>query len=219
MGHSLDSTSILDVFTSSIENLSGRVSDVCESGSLLMIRSLLPVVAEVALGDEMQGGVALRSNESEIAVHPYLFRQVCRNGAITAHSLESVCVSIEYQSIETVSESIREAVYACGQPEVFVCQLGSLKNTLNQPIDMALTVLPLLKSLPGNVRESVMRQFFEEGGRTRFHLMNAVTAVARDTPDPERRWRLEELGGQIGAVLLPSEPIDSQGLYLDLVDA
>jgi hypothetical protein len=31
-------------------------------------------------------------------------------------------------------------------------------------------------------------------------LMNAVTAVARDTSDPEMRWRLEGFGGTILSV-------------------
>jgi hypothetical protein len=35
--------------------------------------------------------------------------------------------------------------------------------------------------------------------------MNAVTSVARDTRDPETRWRLEELGGAIAA-RLPRAP-------------
>jgi len=38
--------------------------------------------------------------------------------------------------------------------------------------------------------------------------MNAVTSVARDTRDPELRWRLEELGGGIPAMLVP-DPDDS----------
>ena len=43
----------------------------------------------------------------------------------------------------------------------------------------------------------IMDQFFGGGDRSRFGLMNAVTAVARDEADPEVRWGLEELGGGI----------------------
>jgi hypothetical protein len=31
--------------------------------------------------------------------------------------------------------------------------------------------------------------------------MNAITSLARDTRDPERRWRLEELGGGMLALI------------------
>ena len=34
--------------------------------------------------------------------------------------------------------------------------------------------------------------------------MNAVTATARDTRDPDLRWRLEEFGGGIPALLKPT---------------
>jgi hypothetical protein len=44
---------------------------------------------------------------------------------------------------------------------------------------------------------------------TGFGLMNAVTSLARDTRDPDDRWRLEELGGGIGAAILPRQPHDS----------
>jgi hypothetical protein len=38
---------------------------------------------------------------------------------------------------------------------------------------------------------------------TRYDLMNVVTATARDTRDPEAKWRLEELGGAIAAGIIP----------------
>jgi hypothetical protein len=46
--------------------------------------------------------------------------------------------------------------------------------------------------------------------RSGYALMNAVTSVARDTRDPELRWRLEEFGGGIAAHLEPEpEPDDA----------
>jgi hypothetical protein len=43
----------------------------------------------------------------------------------------------------------------------------------------------------------VLRRYFNDGDRTVYGLMNAVTAVARETPDPELKWRLEEFGGGV----------------------
>ncbi len=39
--------------------------------------------------------------------------------------------------------------------------------------------------------------------------MNAVTSVARDTADPEVRWRLEEMGGGICAGHTPAPKPDA----------
>jgi hypothetical protein len=62
-----------------------------------------------------------------------------------------------------------------------------------------LHTLPLLPQMPPGVRASILRtivrRFDAEGDRSVFGLVNAVTSVARDTTDPETRWRLEELGG------------------------
>lgn len=48
-----------------------------------------------------------------------------------------------------------------------------------------------------------MVRFFGEADLSRIGLMNAVTSVARDTRNPEMRWGLEKLGGEIPAALVP----------------
>jgi len=46
---------------------------------------------------------------------------------------------------------------------------------------------------------------------SRYDLMNVVTATARETRDPEEKWRLEELGGEIaaGCILTPRLEFDA----------
>jgi hypothetical protein len=43
--------------------------------------------------------------------------------------------------------------------------------------------------------------------RSAFGLLNAVTSVARETRDPETRWRLEELAGGMPAWLLQTAKV------------
>jgi hypothetical protein len=62
-----------------------------------------------------------------------------------------------------------------------------------------------------------MERFFQEGDRSRLALMNAVTSVARDTPDPEVRWRLEELGGGIPVGRAPVLQPDDTAAAMALV--
>jgi hypothetical protein len=45
----------------------------------------------------------------------------------------------------------------------------------------------------------IFDQWSESDDQSAFGLMNAVTAVARGTPDPETRWMLEEIGGSLPA--------------------
>ena len=51
----------------------------------------------------------------------------------------------------------------------------------------------------------MMGEYTSEGDDSVFGLMNAVTSVAREEPDPEVRWDLEELGGGIPA-MVPDVP-------------
>ena len=55
----------------------------------------------------------------------------------------------------------------------------------------------------------VMAEFRDGKDRTRYGLMNAVTATARRTSDPELRWRMEELGGAVAA--LTPDPVRPHG--------
>ena len=89
MSHSLTTAEITGVFTESVQGHSGRVTEVFDDGARLFIRSLLPHKDEVRPQDEMQGGLALNANEEEICLHPYLFRQVCRNVPVTSY--RTVC--------------------------------------------------------------------------------------------------------------------------------
>ena len=60
-------------------------------------------------------------------------------------------------------------------------------------------------------------RFTQSGDLTSFGLMNALTSVARDEPDPEQRWRLEELGGAVPARLSLEPP--AGGASASLTDA
>jgi hypothetical protein len=68
--------------------------------------------------------------------------------------------------------------------------------------------LPHLSRMPAEMAARVAPMVFQRfaSGRdmTLFGLVNAVTSVARDTRDPDVRWRLEELGGSMPARVLGS---------------
>ena len=50
---------------------------------------------------------------------------------------------------------------------------------------------------PSEIGQRIRKQLEREESDTRFGLMNAVTAVARDVENPKVRWWLEALGGSI----------------------
>ena len=207
----LTTTTITDAFTEVIEGFSGQVKETFDDGRRLFIRSLLPYVEEVRPRDRLQGGVALRATECDVCLAPYVFREVCRNGAIMAHALAAQHLVLKDEDTpEEKREVIRKAIAICCQQDVFATSIEEIRPSMDLEFDLALNMLPFLSQLPPSISADLLRHIFrqsvEQRRSSRYDFMNVVTSVARDTRDPEDRWRLEELGGGIGAGLLPTQP-------------
>ncbi len=216
----LTTSEIRDLFAEEIGFRSGRVTDTFDDGLRIFTRSVLPQLDDVQPKDRVQGGVALKATPEEICVYPYVFREVCRNGAIMAHSLQAHrLVLSDDETPEEAASAIREAIGACCLDEVFANSVKEIRSSVVADVDLALTLLPYLSRLSGGSSNDIvalmLERFFGDGNSSRFGLMNAVTSVARDTTDPEDRWRLEELGGGIAAGILPQPPANAPGVQLD----
>lgn len=203
--------SIREIFESELHAANGTVADRFDDGQRLYLRGVLPTVGDVLSGDHIRGGVALRAVDEQVLIHPYTFRQVCSNGAIMAHALGTEAIEriedsgLGCDGFETC-EQIRQAVRACADPSVFEASLSQMRAAAHSTTDTIITLMPFLSRMPGHAAADLIRQITERLGpdRSRFGLMNAVTSTARDTSDPELRWRLEELGGAVAAGLTRS---------------
>jgi hypothetical protein len=200
----LTASELSAIFAEEMHKVGGRVTETIDAKTLFFARSVLPSVREVSKGDRLQGGVALRASDEEILVHPYVFRQVCTNGAIRAHAIETRhLVREEFGEFggPDVAEALREAVRTCCAPEAFAVGVGEMRSARLADADLALALMPIAARVPpelaAEILGSVTRRFHSGRDGSRFGLMNAVTSVARDTRDSELRWRLEELGGGI----------------------
>jgi hypothetical protein len=212
---SLTTADVLAVFAEAVAAHGGSVTDTFDDGRRLFARSVLAHVEEVRPGDGVQGGVAMKATDEGICLYPYLFRLVCRNGAIIAETLEARTIEdLPAQEPDAALRFIREGVEACCAREVFLGNIRKVRTVCATEVDLALTMLPLLSRLSARVNDGllsqIMERFFHEGDRSPFGLANAVTAVARDTRDPELRWDLEELGGGIAIATSPRHP-DTRG--------
>ncbi len=209
--------SVSEIFHQEIAARSGEVLNLVQDNTRLFARSVVPSIAEVLPNDRLQGGVALRATDSEVWLSPYVFRLVCSNGAIMAHMLQTQHLSEQdWQDPWSAENSLREAIQTCCEPEVFATSAQQFRAATSSPAGSAFSLLSWLHQSglsDHGLSTAILDQFFREEDRTRFGLANAVTAVARETGDPEVRWRLEELGGAIAAGhASPSRP---RGLRLN----
>jgi hypothetical protein len=205
-----ETNQIREAFARQINDLGGRVTEAFDDGRRLFARSVLPGTFEVRPGDRLQGGVAVRVVAQEVTVHPYVFRQVCRNGAIVAQILETRRLERPEEPLalpgaaEEVLTELAEQVRACAAGEVAAGAVEQIRSTQALDAERIVNLLPLLSRLVPEAATTlfaqIMDQFTRERDRSAFGLMNAITATARDTHDPELRWRLEELGGGIPAL-------------------
>jgi hypothetical protein len=202
-----------EVFAEEVAEIGGTVTDRFDDGTRLLARSVLPGLREVGRNDRVQGGVAIRATGEEICVHPYLFRQVCRNGAIMAQAIQTWQIARDDDPClvgEAPLGTLREAIRASGSEEAFWTSAEQMRSAREVQADLALTILPMLGRMPkemvNQLLGSIMDRFARERDNSSFGLMNAVTSVARDTRDPELRWRLEELGGGIPAAIARPGP-------------
>jgi hypothetical protein len=204
---------ISTLFAKEITAAGGTVTETLLVGDKLFLRSTLPAVREVRAGDKLQAGVALRATDREVRVHPYVFRQVCRNGAIVAHALQSRHVRADaLANREEADAAVSEAVRVCCEDEAFTEASGDMNAARDKVADVTLNLLPVLSrlrpELGTQIFSMIVERFFDGEDASRYGLMNAVTSVARDTADPEVRWDLEELGGGIPVGRPPAPELD-----------
>jgi hypothetical protein len=213
-------------FTEEITEIGGQVMDAYDDGNRLFMRSTLPMSWHVRPKDKVQGGVAMRTRQDEVLVHPYVFRQVCRNGAILAQAIQTRHVNrVEETPFAAPAETAREvlaevcvAVRECCAEEIFADYTDRLRSACELEADMVLHLVPFLARMPKQLAAQLLAdiegRYNKEGDRSLYGLMNAVTATARDTRDPELRWRLEELGGGIPALVEPRHLPDGAALAM-----
>jgi hypothetical protein len=183
--------------------------DVYDDDVRLFARAAYTEPVEVRRRDALQGGVALRVTDDLVNVHPFLFRQVCTNGAIMPVALHSrhvrrVEVGAPPLVITAVLAQVRAALRASGNRAAFVDAVRAMQWATRQPPDLISHLLPMLRGMQRRdaaLHVEMVERYMREQDPSAFGLVNAVTSIARDTADPERRWSIEEMGGTMLAFL------------------
>jgi hypothetical protein len=186
--------------------------EVYDDGARVFARAVRRHRIDIRARDPVRGGVALRVVGEWVDVHPFVLRQVCTNGAVMAQAIQSqrvrrVEVSAPSELITAALDDIRAAIQACGDPAAFADAVSMMQRAVRQPVGMTIDMFSMLDEMrrwDDAVSVEMFARFNREHDRSAFGLVNALTSIARDTPDPERRWRIEELGGRLLA-LIPAD--------------
>jgi hypothetical protein len=226
MSRWLGTSDFASIFSNEIGAAGGKVSSVIESDGTVFARSILRGSIDAGPGDKLKGGVAMYAGGTDVFVHPYTFRVVCSNGAIMAKATQTWHISREDWFLDPQCEgdleaSFRSAVRACCEREAFSAAAGQMRSAKSAAADMLLTISGHFRgrgaSFPKSLWNEILRRYEQATDPSAYGLMNAVTSVARDTRDPQTKWRLEELGGSIPAMVRRPAPAPSRRRVMQLV--
>ena len=210
------------VFGETVKALGATSVRTYDDGVTLIARAVLAPSEEVRIGDRLHGGVAIRTSEHEILVHPMTFRLVCTNGAIRAHaedtrivsrvSLEETVAAAHSYALDGVITALVDAVRLCASPRALRQGAHEMRSALAMDAETAIERLELLSvvhTLPatplGQALQRTLGRHLRALGhaanreRSAFAFGNALTAAGRDAPHPELQWTLEEYGAAVFA--------------------
>src|SRR5262245_1461041 len=152
------------IFTEEIEAAGGTVSDVVHTRDVSFMRSLLPFGAEVQPRDQVKPGVALRSTQHDVWIHPYVFRKVCSNGAVMAWAIESHQVTeVDLRPSYEVELQIAHAIRACCAKEAFEGAVAAMRTSTElsaearEAMEVASMLLSMLRTTGNRSHETDRR--------------------------------------------------------------
>jgi hypothetical protein len=162
------------------------------SGFLAIAATSPALSADVRPRDTVWGGfVALRDSNRPVSVRARIFRLVCRNGSL---------VSVHEDGVEP-ADGVEEHVERCFDHARFMSAVEALRMGAAQRLEDPASRLDEMEYLLH--RGLIERRWREEGDRTVFGLINAITSVARDVPDMRERLDLEGMAGSLARVAPP----------------
>ena len=189
---------------------------------LMHINALLPgLSAEIAVGDVVQAGVAIRNSEvgkGSLSVAPRVWRLSCLNGLLVdALALRTYHVGrkADEEAYELFADDTlaaddaayflkcRDMVRSSLTEASFLTIVEKLRETadpVNRVSDPVATTERLADKhgLSDEEGKSVLRHLIEGGDLTQWGLVNAVTAAAKDADTFDRQRDMEALGGVVG---------------------
>ncbi len=186
MSFSLNTSALSTIFNEEMIDVGGAVSYSFEDRSRLFTRAILPAAAETERGDRLKGGVALCATDTEIFVHPYVFRLVCTNGAIMARATQTRQIPREdaFAAFEgEVETMVRAAIRDCCSPQAFTQSVDQMRSARESAADMAIMMGEIMARHRGAFSDAmlneIMRRYEAASDRSQYGLMNAVTSLAR----------------------------------------
>ena len=187
-----------------------QVLSAYHDGEITNIKIRFPsLIDEIKQGDTVYGGLVLRNSElgfSSISVTSFIYRLVCTNGLMLPHT---TAINKKYH----IGKPIKEISY--GLPQDLIADISNMVKDMEDKTSFRSTVenlknatdVKLKKVKYKNMRrdynttqaeeKQIKEKLEESNDYTKYGLIQAITATAKDIKIIQRSIHLEKLGGII----------------------
>lgn len=188
----------------------GKVSvDALSLGAHYLVSTFEDIKSTIQLRDPIRGGLALWIDNTKVLLSPYNIRLLCSNGMMT------VRIDEQEAFFHTEADAFEEALRHHYELLPAITDKCARNFRLSQsiPADSAFweqAVLHLkrlnahfnwdfqLRNAAQRERKRLYRnQRKHHSAYSRFEIINAITALARNENNPRLRMQMERLGGQL----------------------
>ncbi len=194
-------TTAIAAFKDAIAPLGGTIKNQNDTPQRAYCRAVLPVTEEVRPKDLLKPGIAIRASGLAIHITPYVFREICGNGAIWAHSSAAISLTVTEDTTDLAIEDFVDAStkLAASEETIAAC-LEEVRTAIGTKVDVRRLLLstPSIGILDSDLHLVVALELARQPeATTRYDAMNVVTAIAREIQDPEIKWKLESIGASL----------------------
>ncbi len=179
------------------------------------------IQGEVKKGDVVQAGIVISNSEvgcGSLKVEPLIYRLVCTNGMIASQSMTrkhfgkvligdgdenaAEIFSDRTKSLEdaTFWSQVNDLVGQVTSQELFDKMLLKMKEATTVEVAVpthAVEVMQKRYNFSDGERDDILNNLIKEGDRSKWGLVNSVTAMANSMEDYDRGIEIERIGGEV----------------------
>lgn len=204
-------------FETLVKERKGHILDFDESPDFEYYCAILPYKALIQKRDLIHGGIAIKSDRRKTTLSAYFHRQGCSYGMLKPLGISLFkCEFHPYELEQFVIDLFSQIEYLkLFEVEEAAVKFKEAKSGAN-PIALSVLTDMVNDIIDRSDTQDTLRHYIEEedqkglnpmgiyGKRMRsapildrYDAANAVVAMVGDIADPEKRWKLMELGGQL----------------------
>jgi hypothetical protein len=214
----LDSRPIIEAFATAVQQKGALPYDGYVTDTKVALQAIMPEVYEPIPGEMVAYGLSLENSDfgnGALSVRAYLLRIWCSNLAITQEEMRQVHLgrrldeSVHYSQrtyeldAETTVSALKDVIGAQLNAEALRRRMESVRQANEQPVDAGTARDRLRKTLLKSESDAVIDAYNSPdthnlpAGNTVWRLSNAISWVAGNTGDPERKLELMKFAGEV----------------------